>query len=278
MALINKAVPYSFDPQFEKQVATLACSRPRFWGRVGCELDPELFKGEAAKLAMRAARAIATEVGHGPGSPVLVIQRLRGWMNDGKCALEAIKKVSELFDDAEDAGLLDDDSVIAELAPMLQERMRKEAVKTAIESFGKKGDLSKAMEIENKAARIGQVDTSIGTILGPESFDEIIALRDLDRLPTGVVELDSQLDGGLQVGGLGVAIGGSGDGKSMFLSHVTGVNVWEGLFVGYASLELPRAMVLARIKANMRSRARRRSSPSAARPWGGSWCKTSRRT
>ena len=158
MPLVSKPVLYNFDPAFEQQVVTLICARPRFWGRVGQELDPELFRSEPAKLAMRAARSIFDEAGHGPGSPALVIQRLRRWMADGKCSLEAIKKVAEVFDSAEDAGLLDDDEVIAELTPMLQERMRKDAVKIAIESYGKKGDLSKAVALEEKALRIGLPD------------------------------------------------------------------------------------------------------------------------
>jgi hypothetical protein len=48
---------YRFDPAFEKQVVTLASCKPRFWDRVGCHLDPELFKSERAKLVMRACRA-----------------------------------------------------------------------------------------------------------------------------------------------------------------------------------------------------------------------------
>lgn len=251
MALINKPKPYLFDPSFEKQLVAIACSKPRFYGRVGGQIDPELLKLEPSKLAMRAAKQIADDVGHGPSSTVLVIQRLRRWMADGKVTLEAIKKVAELFDDAEDAGLADEESMVKEIAPLLADRLRDQAVKESIASYGKKGDLSKVIELENKAARIGQVDTSIGTILGPDSFSEVVALKDLQRLPTGIMELDSVLDGGLQVGGLGVAVGGSGDGKSMYLSHVAGVSVWDGLFVGYATLELPRPIVLARIKANM---------------------------
>lgn len=251
MALINNPKPYGFDVGFEKQVVTLASCKPRFWGRVGCHLDPELFKSESSKLIMRACRAIAEDVGHGPASSVVVIQRLRRWMEDGKVTLEAIKKVADLFDDAEDAGLASDEELVKEIAPMLQQRLRDQAVKLGIESFGKKGDLSKVVELEEKASRIGQVDTSVGTILGPASFAEVVALKDLQRLPTGVVELDSSLDGGLQVGGLGVFVGGSGDGKSMALAHVAAVNVWDGLLVAYATLELPVPIVLARCKAAM---------------------------
>ena len=157
MAPIKRPSPYNFDPAFEKQVVALACSRPEFWQRIGSHLDPELFNNKFAKLSLTAARAIATDLGHGPGSSTLVIQRLRGWMAQGKYRLEDIKKVAELFDDAEDAGLLSDDEVIAEIAPMLQERMRMDAVKLAIATVPQKGDLSKVVALEAKALRIGQL-------------------------------------------------------------------------------------------------------------------------
>lgn len=157
MSVVKTPSPYNFDAEFEKQVVTLACSRPEFWQRIGSSLDPELLKSGTARLALSAARAVATDLGRGPSSWSLVLQRLRRWMADGKCPFEDIKKVAELFEDVEDAGLLRDDEVIAELAPMLQERLRKEAVKVAIESYGKKGDLSKTVALEAKALRIGQL-------------------------------------------------------------------------------------------------------------------------
>lgn len=243
--------PYGFAPNFEAAVVTLACCRPKFYGRVGHALDTELLTSPTAKRALEAANAIAQELGHGPSSTLLVTQRLRRWMQDGKVTFEQVREVAELFDDAEDAGLPGEEDVVNELAPILQRRLRDEAVHAAIDSFGKSNDLSKVVALEERATRIGQVDTSVGTVLGAASFEEIAQLKQLERLKTGVVELDDVLSGGLQRSALGVVIGGSGDGKSMFLSHVGGISVLGGLHVAYATLELPRPIVLARLKANM---------------------------
>lgn len=244
-------VKYDFDVMFEKQLATACCMIPRLWGRIGEHLDPELMKNSSAKLAIKAARAVAADIGHGPDKCVMVIQRLRRWMTDGKTTLEEIKKVADMFDTCEDEGLPSEESFVAEVKPILQSVLRDRAVKEAIASYGKKGNLAKTIELENKAERIGDVDTSIGTVFGPASFAEMTSLKDLQRLPLGVLELDSALDGGLQVGGLGVFVGGPGDGKSMMLSHVAAFNVWNGALVGYATLELPRPIVSARVKACM---------------------------
>lgn len=248
----KRVVPYGFQPRMERVLIFMSCSSPRFYGRIGVNLDPELLRLEESKLALRAAHQMNADTGHGPSSPILVLQRLRRWMADGKVSMEKIRLVAGLFDDAEDDPQFPtEDEVVSEIAPILQERIRDDAVNLAIESFGKRGDLQKVVELESKAARIGQVDTSVGTILGSESFDEIVKLKDLQRMPLGVTELDSLLDGGLQNGGLGILIGGSGDGKSMGLSHITGINLLEGVFACYATLELPKEIVLARIKANM---------------------------
>lgn len=243
--------PYGLDPLFERAIVTLACSNARFFGRVGREIDPELLNKETSKIALRAARAIDNDIGHGPDTTMVVVQRLRRWMQEGKVSYEAIQKVVRMFERAEDAGLPSTESAIAEITPVLQSRLRDAAVTEAISSFGKGGDLSRVTALEERASRVGQVDTSVGTVLGADSWAEIASLRDLERLKLGVPELDAILDGGLTRGCLGVLIGGSGDGKSITLSHIGAANLMDGLHVGYATLELPRPQVLARFKAHL---------------------------
>lgn len=247
----KKVEPYNFDPGFEAEVVTLACGNQAFFGRIGHELDPELFKNEQAKIAMRAAHRIYREHGHGPASLTITLQKLRSDMTDGKITLESIRKVGDYFDETIDDGLPPVDDVIAALTPMVALRIRDEATKTAIDAFAKKGDLSKVVALEERAARVGTVDTSIGIVFGGDAFDSMKKLRYLDRLKTGVWELDSELAGGLQKGGLGVFLGASGDGKSMGLAHVAATSVVDGLHVVCATLELPPPIWQARVMANI---------------------------
>ena len=251
MVKIGETVkPYNLDPRFEAAVVTLACSKPRFYGRVGHALESEALASDASKLAVRAAQDIARTNGSGPQSALLVVQRCRRWMVDGKVTLEQVRAVADLFDDAEDRGLPNEDAVIAELAPVLAQRIRDVAVRAAIDSFGKGGDLAKVVELETKATRIGIADTSIGTILGAGSFEEMAALQRIERLPLGIAEVDAEI-GGADRGGLAFFLGGPGDGKSMGLSHVSGYALLQGLHVACATLELPRAVQFARVKANL---------------------------
>lgn len=251
VAVKKKEAPYNLDPGFERAVVWSACSSQKFYGRIGYALNPELLGLPPAKLALEGARAIAQDAGVGPGSTLVLLQRLRNWQAEGKVKHADIVAVCELFDDAEDYGVPSEDLMIAELVPMLQQRMRDQAVMAAMADFGQKGDLQRTIDIETKAQRLGQVDTSLGIIVGEDAFADVQSLSQLERLPTGVPELDHSLDGGLQRAGLGMVIAESGGGKSIFLSHMGGWSTLNGLVVCQATLELPRPIVLARTIACM---------------------------
>lgn len=252
MAAVKKPeAPYNLDPNFERAVVTACCSSARFYGRIGTFLNPELLGDPACRLALEAARAVAHDSGVGPGSTLILLQRLRNWQREGKTKHEDIVAVCDVFDDAEDAGLPEEELMIAELVPMLQHRIRDRAVMAAMTDFGQKGDLQRTLDLERKAQRLGQVDTSLGVIVGEDAFADVLSLSELERLPTGVPELDHSLDGGLQRAGLGMVIAESGGGKSIFLSHMAGWSTLQGLVVCQATLELPRPIVLARTIACM---------------------------
>lgn len=250
--------PYYLDPSFERAVATMCASRPAFWGRIGYALDPDCLGLEPAKRILRACRQIALETHRGPESPMLVLQHMRRWADEGKPdgTLVKIREVALLIDDAMEVGLVSDDAAVATLKPILSRRIKDEATLLAIDERGKDGDFAKVVKLIDKANRLGDVDTNVGIRLGSASVAEIERRRSLDRLPSGIWELDNLIDLGMRRGCLGVFVGGPGDGKSMALSHAAAHSIRSGpgfpnLFVVYATLELPPADVLARVKANL---------------------------
>lgn len=244
---------YSFDPEFERAAIALCCSRPRFYGRIGVALNPEFLDAPEAELILKAAQAIARVNGRGPSSNLIVIQRIRRWVDDGKVTLEQARDAVNYLDDAEDKGLPPEDDVADEIAPVLRTRAQEELVRTALDNHGKSNPafFEKVRKAADKGERIGSVDTSVGIRIGLDSFDEIARLRRILRLPTGIMELDAELSGGLSRSSLGVVVGGAGDGKSMFLSHCAAHAMYEGQNVLYATLEIPEGEVLARMKANL---------------------------
>lgn len=248
---------YYLDPSLERIVVTMCASRPSFWGRIGHAIDPDCLDLEPAKRILRACRQIDRETKRPPESPVLVLQLMRQWLDEGKADgnLSLIKECAVIFDDALDTGLLHDDAAVARLKPILARRLKDQAVIQAIDEQGKDGDFARVIKLLDKANTLGDVDTNIGVEIGPATIEEIRKRSRLDRLGTGVWELDNLIDMGMRRGCLGIFIGGAGDGKSMSLSHAAAYairgNGGAGLATAYATLELPSADVAARIIANL---------------------------
>lgn len=240
---------YGLDPLFERFVGVLCATQPRFWGAIGYALDIEALKHDEVKLVVRAARDIAKDTGHGPTAPALVIQRLRRWMDEGSVTLEQVHDVMDLIIETPDPP--PQQAVIAELKPVITRRIQQETVRVAMDEYSKRGDFERVEKMLRTTKRVGVHDVSIGTKLGLSSFDEMERLRHLDRLPLGIPELDMALDGGVPRGTETVFVAGSGGGKSMMMSHVAANALKRGLFVVYATLELPEAELLARVKANL---------------------------
>lgn len=246
----KKVKPYGFTKEFEAALVALLCSRPRLYGLVGRELDAEAFVDPAAQMAVAVCQEIAKDVGNGPNSALTVIQRIRRHMDEGKATMDEMGAVDDLIAGAEDVGLPSEEEVLADVVPTLKRRMQSDAIMIAMDVFPKKGDLSQVLGMLDRAEALGQNDNSIGTKLGGASFGLITEMKYLERCPTGVRDLDTDIGGGLPRGQLGIFVGGAGDGKSMALSHLAAHNCRNGLFVAYATLELPVPIVLARIKAN----------------------------
>lgn len=244
--------PYGLDPKFERAACVLACSRQKLWARVLHHLKPDLLTDPVNKLLLQTVHALAAEHdGRGPDSAVVVLQRLRSLMNEGKVLYDDICAANDAIDDAEAAGLPSEESIADELVPMLKKRLHHQAAMEAVHSWSKKDDLQSVVDLAQQAARLGETDTIPGVALNMGVFDIIAKIRCMDRLPTGVGPLDDICGGGLHRGGLGVAIADPGGGKSMFLNHAAGTAYMRGLHVLEATLELPEPLVMQRLVANL---------------------------
>lgn len=244
--------PYGLAPEFERAVVWLACSRPRFYGTIGAYLDPTLLGLPAGQVAFEAAKAIFTDTGNGPDAWMLVVQRLRRWEGEGKVTRAQIQEVYALLEEVEDAAQRpSEEAVIAEIAPVLKRRKQAEVMTTAFDEFAKKGDFSRVIGMVQMADRIGVVNDSLGTLLGNAAFDNILRSKRIQKLPTGIPELDQLLQGGMHIGCEGVFLADSGGGKSMALGHVAASGVMLSQDVAYATLELPEDIIQARLFAHV---------------------------
>jgi hypothetical protein len=242
---------YGLDPAFERVCVTLASTRPRFYSRVGFAVEAEGLGLPAAQLVMKALHAISKDLGHGPDSPIVVLQRLRRWQQEGTVEVRQIAEVATLYEDAMDTGLPDEETVLTELAAVVRRRMEKEAIGQLTDDFAKKRPTSKASAMLERAAKLGEGETSTGMGLGGDAFDRIESQRQQRRLPIGIMELDGRIERGVPIGTISLALADTGEGKSQFLISQACNALWSGLNVAYATLELSEEVVSARAMSNL---------------------------
>ena len=96
--------PYGFTPDFERALIYLCCCNRDVYSRIGSQLDPKALVDATGVRLIKAAQAIAEDLGEGPSSLMTVVQRLKAWREDGKITHEQIREASEYLDAAEDAG------------------------------------------------------------------------------------------------------------------------------------------------------------------------------
>lgn len=244
--------PYNFAPKFEDAVTYCACVNASFYGAAGRELEPDALANPVNALLMQAAHAVGQELGSGPGSAAVVVQRLARWRHEGRVRHEQVLEASDALDAVELVGVPDPASLLHELVPVLQKRIEQKALHEGITAQARGEGLQVFVDAAAKSSSLGKVDRSLGIEIGSDAaFAEVERARMLDHLPLGVAELDTVLDGGPLRGTLTVVLAPQKSGKSMFLGHVSAAAMRRGQFVAYATLEVSRAEMTARIKANI---------------------------
>jgi len=242
---------YPFDPGFEKAVVHFCTFDSRFFGRIGVELEPPAFSDPVSQVVMKLAHDIFKDLSKGPESPIQILQRIRRQVDDGKAVIEDITRVSDFLEDCSQAARgMTSATVLEELTPMIRRRLERRAMTEGTTVFAKKGDLGAVADLIQRARRVGLVDATGGVRLGPASFGRIEKLRQIQRLPIGIPELDVELNGGLVRGGVAVIASDTGGGKTMTMNQWVGHALSHGLNVAVASLELPEEEWEARVIAN----------------------------
>lgn len=241
--------PYKFAPDFERALAYLACSDERTWTMAAHALEPALLESDEARLLITAAQAIARDLGKPPCSTLLVIQRLRRWVSDGKQTLESVYKANDYLDAALEAGVPNVEATIGELVPILRRRLEFAAIETGLKAYQGGASLAPMDTALEKARGLGRISSDMGTTWGAQTAARIVADRSIERLATYIPELDDMFTGGFGRGTMTALLGGSGAGKSIGLTHLTVASMMQGLNVAVATLEVPTSHWAARVHA-----------------------------
>lgn len=240
---------YGLTTDFERQIAALCAHRPGFLGALG-NFDTGRIDHPASKLVIRLCLAIQHDHGKGPTSPVTVVQRARRWNEEGSLSGTELEMVQDFV--MEEAGAAyDENEVMSELAPILRRAIQSEAVTAGMDAYRTRSDFEKVKKKIAEAERVGIVDVSVGSMLGMHSFDDIEALGAMERLPTGIPELDILIEGGVPRGCMMVWVASTSGGKSQTLVHTTAHALRMRKVVCVATLELPPPKWQARVMANL---------------------------
>lgn len=243
---------YPFTDIVTLQVCLAVSSNPRFYAALGHAIDPEKMANKAAGSIVQAARTLSKAAP--VTTPSAVLQHIRAQVQAGKVTFALLQEASDLLDTAEDAGGVPElDGFIALVKPILKHSAHKDAVEEVIQEYGKGGSVESAAEKLSKIAQIGLAVHDLGSAGEGDSAD-ILAAADStlkDPLATGMMEVDHMLEGGLERYALGAVMADSGDGKSMFLSHVASEAIFHGIDVAYVTLELSIPAIKQRIYCNL---------------------------
>jgi hypothetical protein len=244
---------YGFDVQFERTLAVALCYLPALFGVIGREIAIEKLADPVATLLVRAVQSVAEDLKRGPSDAVVVMQRLRRWSADGRVTIEEIDAALDLINDITGGIEIENiaEEVLSEVVPVLQRHMRGDAVRIALDEYGKRGDFAPVVELVERAKTLGTVDRTAGSKLSLAALDGFARLRNAHRLSTGVPDLDMHLNGGTMRGTASLIVGGAKAGKSMTLTNVAATAMEAGLFVAEATLELSEADQQARLLANL---------------------------
>ena len=253
--IISGDIKYPFTPMFERAVVYFACSSARFYKRIGAQVHAECLTSAVATLALSAAHSWNKTHGAPPTRASVVLQQLRTWMHEGKVTQEKIAEVSAYFDAHEDdVKAPPEEDTVRALVPILQDRMRLTAVRLVGEGAMKRSgvEIQRALDVLATVDRLGAVETANDAMsIDASGLAFLASSRKVDRIYTGIMELDEALGGGAPVPLLATFLGGTGDGKTAAMVQVMCAAAMQGVCSAYATLEPPKDELLARTLANL---------------------------
>lgn len=239
----------SLDPDFATAAVHRLVVDPHFFALYGSHMDADLCSEESVKWAVKAAQAIFRDTRSAPNGEFAVMQRLQSWVDEGVCPAEMLEAVEDDFDYVgESLQKLTPAVLGSELGNALKRHKRHLLVEEIITAHGRGEDLSRQAKALMQVDRIGHV-RDVQPVGLKDARSLLTRASQMERLPTGIEELDESMKGGVPRQSLTLWIGGTGDGKSIALSMSTAVALIMQRNALYVSLEIPEYMVLSRIAA-----------------------------
>lgn len=212
--------PYPFTPEFQRALAYQLIGDPAVLQALAPHLKPKRIMVPEARLLIEESLAHYSSFQLCP-SPVVVMQRVRKRVEDGKVTVEALQDCGRYLIQAKADPPTDREFLLKEV---LNEE-RKAAMFAALErgmDLFQRGDYDRIKTTVDQASLIGKVDARPSLNLRKSLAARTKARKAgglRPRFGVGIPELDDMLKGGLAAGELGCVLGGPKFGKSQFLDQ-----------------------------------------------------------
>lgn len=229
---------FALSAEYQNHVLNLMLRNTKFCDLAALHLKPEYFSNKAQQWFYNALTGI--DVAH--LTPVTLQEELVKAAKKGAIKEAELPEYLKLYQNVSGPLLPDDQTHIQE---NFSRFIRTQAVKRAIMESAQLIQTGAWDEIEQKISLAVSTGTDI-TNLGQNYFDDFadrlnrrLHEQSSVRLPIGIPEIDTEfLNGGLGNKQLGLIVGATGRGKSVFLSHIAKTAVLLGKKVVYYTLEL----------------------------------------
>ena len=241
---------YQFAPDFERSLIHHLCTNKPVFLHYATFIHDHFFSSDTTRLLWKAMQSIYIDIHDAPGSAEMVEQRVQTMLNTGQVKHDAAGMALFYLAEASDSPA-PFSTLAPELDSIVKAYARYNLVNDMAKAVGTRKSLLPMKEMIEKIEAIGQEEAGAITwgSFDDDMFQRFADAKKLDRMSTGITELDVFLDGGYPRRTLTVVIGGTGVGKSFFLSQAGATAIKNGLNVMYITLEIPEIYVSSRMAA-----------------------------
>lgn len=235
---------FSFTPEYQTKILALMLSSTSFRDLASDALSGENF----SNLALRWFFDRMAESEAHP-TPVTIKEEMFKAVSDKLIKEDELDIYTGLYMAIkEKPSKLDEEHIYKNLAEFIRYQRVKKAFQDSLELL-KKNDWDAIVDTVSTAANHTIQPLSLGHDFLKEYQSRLAARMSETEsfiMPTGIAELDSTLSGGLEAQQLGLIVGGTGRGKSVFLAHLARHALIMGHSAVYYTLELSEAIMARR--------------------------------
>lgn len=238
--------PYDISKGFEASLVLALCASPKLFNRLAKEIDPDKLNAREAQLLLTAARSFTAEHKRPPGDKLAVIEQMHALKRNGRVTEDHILACTRYLADAQS---MSDENILAGIVPVLQARLRLQALIENTKAAGQSAPLDKVIQLEQRAKRLETTDEIVTDLLLADDLkQDVKRFRSLERLRIGTSAIDGVVGGTARGEGCILASPTNG-GKTMGMCQQAAVACAQRKTVAYATTETAPTMIKMRYAA-----------------------------